>query len=87
MKPTHNTSIASRGLRQMVTTLAVAAALAGWAVLARPDAPTTTTLAAPVPVTQVVVAQVPATQAPAPAPSLRVVTAAPRPVTTTRSSR
>ncbi len=85
MKPMPNKSIISRGLRQTVTTLAVAAALAGWAVLARPDAPTTMALAAPVPATQVVVAQVPASQAPA--PRLRVVTAAPPPVTTTRSSR
>ncbi|NTU85346.1 MAG: hypothetical protein HGA45_39345, partial [Chloroflexales bacterium] len=48
MKHAHTKTIDTKGLRQVVTTVAIAGALAGWAVLARPDAPvaaTTTSIA------------------------------------------
>jgi hypothetical protein len=91
MKQIPSKKIDSAGLRRAVTTLAVAAGLAGWAVLARPEGAT----ASVTPAAQVAVAQIPVlpaatTEVPtgqAPAPRLRAVTAAPAPVTSTRSSR
>jgi hypothetical protein len=89
MKQIPAKKIDTTGLRRALTTLAVAAGLAGWAALARPDGATAS-------VTSVAVAQAPAlvaattSQAPvaqAPAPRLRAVTAAPVPITSTRSSR
>lgn len=91
MKQIPSKKIDTTGLRRAMTTLAVAAVLAGWAVLARPEGAT----ASLTPAAQVAVAQAPAlpaattAQAPvvvAPAPRLRVVTA-PVPITSTRSSR
>lgn len=95
MKQTASGKIDTQGLQKAITTLAVAAGLAGWAVLARPEVPVTATTAAAsiaqaAPAAQVApVAQAaPATQAApmAQAAPLRVVTA-PAPVTATRSSR
>lgn len=88
MKQIPAKKIDTTGLRRALTTLAVAAGLAGWAILARPGDVT----ASATPAAQVAVAQAPvlAAQAPvaqAPAPRLRAVTAAPAPVTSTRSSR
>jgi hypothetical protein len=98
MKQPYTKAIDTQGLRHALTTLTIAGALAGWAVLARPEAPqaatvSTTTVAqvavAPVaPVAQVVAAPVAAAPVAAAAPVLRVVTTtAPAPVTTTRASR
>ncbi|MEN9936997.1 MAG: hypothetical protein RLZZ387_3576 [Chloroflexota bacterium] len=91
MKQIPSKKIDTTGLRRALTTLAVAAGLAGWAALARPEDGT----ASIAPAAQVAVAQTPVlaagttAQAPvalASAPRLRVVTA-PAPVTSTRSSR
>lgn len=102
MKPTSTKKIDSAGLQKAVTTLAVAAGLAGWAVLAGPHqsaATTTMTVASAAQVTAsapaaVAVAAAPAASvaaapvaaAPASTAALRVVTA-PAPVTMTQSSR
>jgi hypothetical protein len=50
MKQTYTTAIDIKGLQKAVTMLAIASGLAGWAVLARPEAPVaavTQTSAAP----------------------------------------
>ncbi|MEI7769950.1 MAG: hypothetical protein WCI67_08185, partial [Chloroflexales bacterium] len=50
MKQTYTAAIDIKGLQQAVTMLAIASGLAGWAVLARPEAPAaalTQTTAAP----------------------------------------
>lgn len=76
MKQIPGKKIDTAGLRRALTALAVAAGLAGWAALARPEGDT----ASLTPAAQVAVAQ-------APARRLRAVTAAPAPITSTRSSR
>lgn len=93
MKQTPIKHIDAKGLRQAVTTVAIAGALAGWAVLARPEAPvavtTTTSIVAPAAQSAapaVASAAQPAGGVTAAPSTLRVVTA-PAPVTTTRSSR
>lgn len=92
MKQIPAKKIDTTGLRRALTTLAVAAGLAGWAVLARPEDAT----ASVVPAAQVAIAQAPVlapgttAQAPvaqAPALRLRAVTAPVVPITSTRSSR
>jgi hypothetical protein len=92
MKQLPRKKIDTTGLRRAITTLAVAVALAGWAVLARPGNTTVSiTPAAQGAVAQApVLVATPTAQAPVaqpPAPRLRAVTAAPAPITSTRSSR
>lgn len=90
MKQLPSKKIDTAGLRRALTTLALAAGLAGWAVLARAgDATGSATSAAPAAVAQapVLAAATAAPAAQAPAPRLRAVSAAPAPVTSTRSSR
>lgn len=118
MKQAHTKAVDTQGLRQALTTLAIAGALAGWAVMARPDAASTSATTATTGVavaassadtgaatggavvassadTGAAGAGTAATGAAASADTtvagassgLRVVTVAPAPVTTTRSSR
>jgi hypothetical protein len=101
MKHTYTKTIDMAGLRQAVTAVAIAGAVAGWAVLARPEVPavatTTTGITAPVAGAApaggaAVVSSVPAAPSglrvvTVPPSGLRVVTAPPAPITTTSSSR
>ncbi|NTV62811.1 MAG: hypothetical protein HGA65_04650 [Oscillochloris sp.] len=80
MKQTHTSAIDTKGLQQAVAMMAVAAGLAGWAVLARPDAatasvaPATSSVSAPAAQSVAPAASAPAAHATS---SLRVVTAPP----------
>lgn len=80
LKATHTPNIDTAGLQKAVTALAIAAGLAGWAVLARPD--TSVAIQAATQLAPSGLRVVTAPQA-----GLRVVTAAPAPVTSTRASR